>query len=357
MKPIAVNDFCQLKYLSGVSFSPNGKKAAFVVTEADEKKNEYRSFIYLKKGRNVKKLTAGGKEGGFIFLDDDTILFPGDRSGEEADPLTSRFYRISLSGGEAEEAFRFPIPVQKLLPLAGGDFLAVGTTFPGYEELYTGDKKLAAAFRKQQKENADYEVIEQVPFWWNGTTFTKGQYRSLFLYKASAKKLIRITPPGVSVSEVQLTPDRKEAYFFTNPVKPLLKLRGETAFCRFAPGMDTYEEILHDKKDRVLDSFALGKSFILLLINDGKYGLNTDPDFYKLNYGGKRAVKLLDYGFSVGSSVGTDIRFGGGRSKENAAEAETAAFSTSAEHLFTMDFYRSSTVREVEDTFCFFAFS
>ncbi len=338
MKPIAVNDFCRLKFLAGISFSPNGKKAAFTVSEADEKKNEYRSFIYLKKGRNVRKLTAGGKEGGFIFLDDDTILFPGDRSGEEADRLTSRFYKISLSGGEAEEAFRFPIPVQRLLPLAGGDFLAVGTTFPGFEDLYAGDKKLAAAYTKQLKENEDYEVIEQVPFWWNGTTFTRGQYRSLFLYKTRTKKLIRITPPGVSVGDVQLTPDRKEAYFFTSPVRPFLKMTGETAFCRWAPGTDSYEEILHDKKGRTLEGFALGKSFIFLLMNDGKYGLNTDPDFYKLSYGGKRAVKFLYYGLSVGSSVGSDIRYGGGRAMKMVGD--TLYFVSTREdsaYLFRLD--------------------
>ncbi len=35
------------------------------------------------------------------------------------------------------------------------------------------------------------------------------------------------------------------------------------------------------------------------------------------------------------------IRFGGGRTKDNVSEAEAAAFSTSVEHLFAIDFYRA----------------
>jgi len=38
MKPIAIDDFCQLKNISGVEFSPDGESACFVVTQAQKKK-------------------------------------------------------------------------------------------------------------------------------------------------------------------------------------------------------------------------------------------------------------------------------------------------------------------------------
>lgn len=71
------------------------------------------------------------------------MLFAGDREGEKEPSLQSRFYRIALDGGEAELAFTFPIPVSAVYPLPGGDLLAVGSTFPGFEELYKGDKSLS----------------------------------------------------------------------------------------------------------------------------------------------------------------------------------------------------------------------
>ena len=148
MKPIAVDEFCHLKFLSNVTFSPAGRTACLVVSEADRKKNGYRSYLYLRRDGKLKKLTSFGKESSFQYLDEDTILFPGKREEGDKESIESRWYRISLSGGEAELAWTFPIPVSRVLPLPGGDLLVLGTTFPGFEELYKGEKKDLAAYNR-----------------------------------------------------------------------------------------------------------------------------------------------------------------------------------------------------------------
>lgn len=165
MKPIAIDDFCAVRSLANVTFSPEGTSACFTVSQAKKEKNCYESRLYLLKGGRVRALTGGGKESSFCYLDENTVLFAGDREGEKEPSLTSRFYKIALDGGEAELAFTFPIPVSAVYPLPGGDLLAVGSTFPGFEELYKGDKKLIKAYLDDKKENEDYEVIEQLPWW------------------------------------------------------------------------------------------------------------------------------------------------------------------------------------------------
>ena len=127
MKPIAVDEFCNFKFLSNIEFSPDGKTACFAVSSADKKKNAYRSDLWVCDGNGgkLRKLTSGGKERAFQYLDENTILFPADR--EEKDKtnpvpdLTSKYYRIRLDGGEAEIAYTFPIPVSKILPLENGE--------------------------------------------------------------------------------------------------------------------------------------------------------------------------------------------------------------------------------------------
>lgn len=79
-------------------------------------------------------------------MDENTVLFAGDREGEKEPSLTSRFYKIALDGGEADLAYTFPIPVSQVFPLKNGDLLVVGSTFPGFEDLYKGDKKLVKAY-------------------------------------------------------------------------------------------------------------------------------------------------------------------------------------------------------------------
>lgn len=52
---------------------------------------------------------------------------------------------------------------------------------------------------------------------------------------------------------------------------------------------------------------------MLLLARDEKHGLNTDPDFYRLDYVTGEISLLCRYGEAIGSSVGADIRYGGGK--------------------------------------------
>lgn len=314
MKAISIDAFCQLKFLSQISFSPEGRSACLVVTEIDKAGDEYRSCLWLLRDGKLRKLTSFGKESSFQYLDEDTILFPGKREEADKESIESRWYRISLSGGEAELAWTFPIPVSKILPLPDGDLLLAGTTFPGFEELYRGGKKLLAEYQKQQKEGKDYEEITQVPWWWNGSTFTKGSYTSLFRYSARTKKLRRLTALNVNVSDPQLSPDKKTVYYLTAPVHPRLRMMGETRLCRMDLAGEKETVLAGDREDFSLFGCVPGEHFALILASDNRHGLNTDADFYRLDYESGEISLLARHGESIGSSVGSDIRYGGGRS-------------------------------------------
>ena len=319
MKPVAADTLFQMRFLSQITFSPEGKSACFVVTEIDKKKDAYRSCLWLRRDGKLTKLTGFGEERSFQYLDEDTVLFPGRRETEEDDE-GSRYYRISLSGGEAEEAFRFPIPVSKLLPLPGGDMIAAGRVIPGFEDLYTGDKKLLAAYKKHKKENADYEEIGQVPWWWNGGTYTKGAYTALFRWDARRKKLRRLTPEGLDVSAPELSPDKKTVYFLGQPTKPFRRMTGETALYALDPDTGAGSRLLEENDSLSLRGFAAGEHFLLVMAGDNRFGLNTDVDFYRLDPATRELSLLARYGESIGSSVGSDVRFGGGRSGKLAGD-------------------------------------
>ncbi|MBP3816337.1 MAG: S9 family peptidase [Firmicutes bacterium] len=318
MKPISVDDFSKFKYLSNLSFSPKGETAAFVVTEADSKANGYKSYIWTYENKKLKKLTSFGKEGSFQYLDEDTLLFPGSREGEtkggqEEVNIESKYYRISLSGGEAELAYTFPIPVSKVIPLDKGDLILLGTVVPGFEDLYKGDKKYLATYKKHVADNKDYEVIEQVPWWWNGTTYTKGAYTGIFKYEARTKKLTWLTKKNISVLDAKISEDKKTLYYITNPVTPLLEMvgRGELLSMNISTGRST--SLLKENEKLQLGDIEIGKDYLLIIASDNSYGINTDPDFYKLDLKTKNLSLYARYGESIGSSVGSDIRYGGGQ--------------------------------------------
>ena len=314
MKPVAVDEFYRLKYLSNVTFSPEGRTACLTVTEIDRKKDEYRSYLYLRRNGKLRKLTAFGRESAFRYLDEDTILFPSRREQpEEGDP-SSVWYRISLSGGEAEEAYRFPIGVTKILPLPGGDLIVLGSAEPGFENLYAGGKKEMEAYRKARKENADYEVVTQNPWWWNGGSFTRGSYTRLFRYDAKKKKLAPLSEEGTDVTEAVLSPDRSEVYFLCAPTGPRRRLTGTASLRRLTLSDGRTETLLSDREDLRLGGIEAGEHWLLVLASDNRFGLNTDMDFYTLDYASGRMTLLSRWGEAIGSSVGSDIRYGGGRS-------------------------------------------
>lgn len=314
LKPIAVDDFCAVRSLSNVTFSPAGTSACFTVSRAEKEKNCYESRLYLLKDGAVRPLTGGGKESSFCYLDENTVLFAADREGEKEPSLSSRYYKIALDGGEAELAYAFPIPVSQVFPLPGGDLLVTGSTFPGFENLYTGDKKLAKAYLAERKENEDYEVVTQLPWWWNGGTYTRGAYESLFYYDAKKKSLARLTAAGLSVSDVQLTEDRKTVYYSLLDVSvPRPAYFGGADLYRMELASRREEAVAKSRPDFNIATYALGRSFLLLLAADGKYGMNTDVDFYTLDYETLAVSPCAVYGESIGSSVGSDIRHGGGR--------------------------------------------
>ena len=79
MKPIALEDFCNFTFLANVTFSPEGGSACFGVTRIQKEKNSYASCLYVYRQGKTAQLTAGGKELRFQYLDEDTILFQGNR--------------------------------------------------------------------------------------------------------------------------------------------------------------------------------------------------------------------------------------------------------------------------------------
>ena len=314
MKKITLDEFCNLKFVSNLEFSPNGKHLCFVVSQADREGNKYSSCIYTLKGKTVRQLTSGGREGSFQFLDEDTILFPGNRDESKAPSVGSKFYRMSLSGGEAVKAFTLPIPVEKLLPLPGGDFIVVGSTFPGFEDLYLGSRKRAEEYLKFVKDNEDYEVVDQMPWWWNGAGFTRSAYSSLFYYSARKKSLRRLTGENFAVADAKLNKDKTEVWFIGSEVRQYLPMDEGNDLYRLKIADGTMECLVKNGEHFSLQGFEFGDSFVLLMASDKKHGLNTDGDFYKLSYADHTVSLYRRYGEAIGSTVGSDVRYGHGRS-------------------------------------------
>ena len=85
MKQVAISSMTEIKFLSELTAAPKGGKAAYVETVMNEKKNRYEGRIHLidlDTGK-TRLLTNGGAEFGYLWDDDDTLLFGANRGEED----------------------------------------------------------------------------------------------------------------------------------------------------------------------------------------------------------------------------------------------------------------------------------
>lgn len=77
MSQLNISDFANYKFLSEPSLSPDGKRAAFLVKEADLKENDYKSNLWLYKfyEQELLQLTNSGKDDKFVWTPHGEHLF------------------------------------------------------------------------------------------------------------------------------------------------------------------------------------------------------------------------------------------------------------------------------------------
>ena len=310
MEKIKIDDFAKIAFLANPTFSPNGKNVAFSVSYANMEKNGYDSYIYVIKDNKEFRLTNQGKESGFEFFDDDTIIFQSDRDDSKA--KGSKFYTISLNGGEASLKFEFPINISKLYKLQDGNYIALGSLDPRYPDLYKGDKKYQEECEKFYKDNEDYEIIEENPWWWNGSTFTRGLMSALYYFDVKKNKLTLLTDTSLDIQGFFKKEDDSLAYFMGNTSKGYRNFE-KTNLYKFDLKTFKYEEVINSA-DLSIQSVEFLENEVLLLANKREFGMNTNPDFYTLDPKTNKFSLTAKLGEAIGSTVGSDVRYGGGRS-------------------------------------------
>lgn len=98
MEQLALNDFLQYRFLSQPKFSPDGKRAAFVVSCCNEEENCYESRLWLWDGAALRQLTDLGAEGRFFWEDNTHLLFPAVRSKAEKKRAEAKAVSPAITG-------------------------------------------------------------------------------------------------------------------------------------------------------------------------------------------------------------------------------------------------------------------
>lgn len=343
MESIQIKDFLDYRYLANVRYAPDGKKAAFVVSNCSEEENCYESRLWLYDGA-FRQLTDLGKEARYIWEDANTILFPAVRSADEKkraekkEQFTS-FYRLSLFGGEALHAFTLPFAANWIQKLPNGAYAVLGTIDANEPDYYRLDRKDREQVEKRYADDADYEVFDELPYWSNGEGIVNKKRTALFFVtfeNASDEPTVRrVTEPFFTVDAIETIGD--SVYFIgdsytarrdiTHP--SLYEMDGRTGAYR---KLRTYDGLYVERIK------AVGETLLLTATEGKDIGLNENVDFYTVDRETGALNLLYENTESLWNSVGSDVRHGGGESMLGANGRLyyiTTRFESS--HLYSLD--------------------
>ena len=322
MEPIRQTDLLQYKFLSALRFSPGGTKAAFVVANSNEEENCYERRLWLYENGKLRQLTDLGKEGSFLWLDDNRLIFPAVRSAKEKkqaeakEPFTA-YYVLELSGGEALPYMTLPFAVSSIRLLAEGCFCVTAHVDKNAQMIYAASEEEKKAYRKQKEEDRDYEVFTELPFWSNGAGVINGSRSIAYLVE---REPLKITPmleaPEDLICETVWGDEVLLAYLPWQAKRPV------QGFCLRGFNWRSGErrEILFDWDLRPHHMETVGDQVFLLGTEAKRHGLNENAWVYSLNPAEGKLELLRQEEYNMYNSVGSDCRLGGGRQAVAAPE-------------------------------------
>ncbi len=316
MEKLCLDEFKSYRFLSDLKWSPDGKFAAFAASYANDD-NGYDSGIYLydPAAGTTKRLTTLGKEKSFVWQDDENILFSSMRSEKykkqvEGGTDLTVYYRISVKGGEAEEAFVIPLKATAIR-LTGGDNIVISAAFDNAKtdlSALSGEEKENAV--KAAKEEKDYEVVDELPWWSNGAGFTNKKRTRLYLYNTVSKAVTAITGPLFQTNGFQLSPCKNFIVYFGFLFENLGTRKTGLYLYNIATGENT---TLLAPDYVITQADFLKKDTVVFAGSDQKaYGIATNPWFYTFDIPSGKLALLAEYDGSVCSNIASDCRLGGG---------------------------------------------
>lgn len=313
MKEIKLEDFLGFNFISDVAYAPDGKAAAFVVTYPVEEENNYEGHIYVVEDDKVRRLTGLGKERSFIWEDNTHILFKANRTEKEQKRIKDKeaftsYYRIDIHGGEAQHAFTIEAGVSLVKIITDQLYIVRGEIDVDYPDIYKMTEEERKELKKHYEEEADYQVVDETPYWTNGGTYTNKKRNALFTYDVKTAQIERITQPLFDTSAMEVF--KGKVYY-----------AGSAFTCRINLWGQLYEYDPKTKETKCLyekGEFQFGgllplEDKLLILASQAKrFGLNENPYIYEYNFEEEEVVLFAQNENSMWGSVGTDARMGGG---------------------------------------------
>ncbi|MSS78470.1 S9 family peptidase [Anaerococcus sp. WCA-380-WT-2B] len=299
MEKTKIKDILDYKFYSNLEISYDNKYLAFKSSKANLKENKYDSFLNLydiEKKASYK--VSDNNNINLFFFDRENILIFKEKSDDKYD----YFYKKDMTLNVSQPCFKINKNVSFIKVLKDGRFLIKASD------------KLSKEEREEEKENSFYKEITKVPFYYNGLGYDNDKIESLYFYDKDKDELKEIRKFDNSKLQSFAINDNldKIAVTVLKSYNGVGNLKEDLILIDFKKNI---EKIIIRDKFSYYDIFFDNDRIVFVGSDHKKGGINEDCFIYEINFQGNY-IKISpdDFDKSFGNSIGTDARFGSGRS-------------------------------------------
>lgn len=320
MENLNIKDFLKFNFLSNIELSKDNKNLLFVKSNQDYENNNYISdaFIYNIDKNKIYKLTSVKDASLVSWLDNDTVIFKSSLRDEELKSKKdeefidySLIYSININGGEAESLFNVELEVIDLYSIDENNFL-----IKAVYDINRDKKRKEDNYLEWAKEEIDYEVFDEIPFWINNVGITNKKRDRLYHYNKKENKLTAITDEYSNVNSFKYKDGK--VLCIINSFKDKSPTTSELRLYDINDLNNIKEKIIIDSNkyaiyfaDFIIDDSNKEK-IISVMTDMKKYGLNENSSFYLIDENNNISL-VYHYDNGLGNMIGTDCSFGGGK--------------------------------------------
>lgn len=316
--PISIDAFRKFRFMGDLKSSPSGDALFARIGRVREDGRAYETALARFSGGKMQPLTQWDVKQ-YAFADERTVYFLSDRPAKSAAdqpektsaPKTA-IWMLSLEGGEAQLLVDLPYSIKAIYP-AGGDVLLLLENYdPAWSSYAELDEQERSALCAKRKEEEDYLVFDEIPFWHNGVGVTNKRRTRLARYDLKTGAYRRITDAYVDVDALHLDGKRSRAVFTACGYTD--KAPRTNSVMLYSIETDTLEDITPLLGCRYDFAAFFGEDIIALQNDMRILGINQNPAVLLFSPADKRVLHRTEPDLSFWSSVGSDVRLIGGPS-------------------------------------------
>ncbi|MBQ6334657.1 MAG: S9 family peptidase [Erysipelotrichaceae bacterium] len=301
MKNIKIEDLLKFRFIENLSFSPDEKKYAFQMASIDKEKDSYFRTVYVN-----KKAYPSDKSTSFMgWYDDRQLIIAEENKNKKA--VFNKYSLLDVESGKRKVFLTTALNISKFEVLDANTLVLRAGIDANDPDLYKDSKEKLEKKKTELKKEADYEVLDEIPYWFNGAGFTNKKRQALFVCTLKPFTMERITDPYFSPGPVKVKD--KKIYFSGNSYKTKRPLFDKVYVYDIATKTT---EALYDKEDFNINAIEFLNDELYIAGTDGKqYGINETSKFYILKDKELKPLKSPDR--SLYDSVATDVLLGSGK--------------------------------------------